>query len=265
MSVSTEFWDALAPQHAKLENSYLDRPSLRRILPLIETPVLVVGAGQGVLVAELRQKGLRCDGVDWSEEMIHYARKRRNLDLVRTDAKAMPFSKGAYQTLIYATGVIDFMTDEEEIGAILNEGRRIADASGRIFVAFYRFSPATEELLTRLALLKGNAFRFRETLEIYRLSAVQAIQWTARRAKVGFFRALIWSVRSWALSSWQEKRNAFHMQRTFADTERADALTRAAPKVQSYRNEVEIKNLFGRLGIPMKRLERMSNCYVVEI
>ena len=49
---SSNFWDALAPYHSKIENSYLDLSSLRRILPNIDPPVLVVGAGQGLIVAE---------------------------------------------------------------------------------------------------------------------------------------------------------------------------------------------------------------------
>jgi tRNA nucleotidyltransferase (CCA-adding enzyme) len=34
---------------------------------------------------------------------------------------------------------------------------------------------------------------------------------------------------------------------------------------QPYRNEPEIKNLFKRLAIPMKKLEASSSCYIVQI
>ena len=40
MTRSSEFWDALAPHHSKLENSYLDLPSLRGIARDIQPPVL---------------------------------------------------------------------------------------------------------------------------------------------------------------------------------------------------------------------------------
>ncbi len=101
---SSNFWDALAPYHSKLENSYLDLPSLRRIVQDIYPPVLVVGAGQGLIVAGLQKKGVQCAGVDLSSEMIRYARIWRGLDLVQADASAMPFGKGSYRTIIYATG-----------------------------------------------------------------------------------------------------------------------------------------------------------------
>lgn len=265
MTRSSNFWDALAPHHSKIENSYLDLPSLRRIAHDINPPVLVVGAGQGLIVAELQKKGVPCDGVDLSSEMIRYARIRRGLDLVQADASAMPFGKGTYRTIIYATGVVDFISDEGEIRVIMNEARRIADPSGNIFVAFYRLSVATEDFVARLGLLRNNVLRHRETLEIYRLSPVQAIAWVAKRTNVGFARAAIMSVRSWAFSSWQEKRNAFRMQRIFAKANRADALIQAAPEKQAYRNEAEIRNLFTRLAIPIKQLGAFGSCCIVRI
>ena len=265
MTRSSSFWDALAPYHSTIENSYLDLPSLRRIVHDIHPPVLVVGAGQGLIVAELRKRGVQCDGVDLSSEMIRYAKIRRGLDLVQADAGAMPFEKGTYRTIIYATGVVDFMGDEEEIRAIMNEATRIADDSGNILVAFYKFSASTEAFMKRLGLLGDNVLRFRETLEVYRLNPVQAIAWIAKRTKVGFSLAAILAVRSWAFSSWQEKRNAFRMQRIFAIANRADTLVQAAPEKQPYRNEAEIRNLFTRLAIPIKQLAAFGNCYIVQI
>jgi SAM-dependent methyltransferase len=265
MKRGSEFWDALAPHHLMIENSYLDLPALGHILNKIHPPVLVVGAGQGLIVAELQKKGLRCDGVDLSPAMIRYARLRRGLALVEADARALPFGKGDYQTIIYATGVVDFMSDEEEIQAIMNEGKRIADHSGIIFVAFYRISAATQKLLARLELLSNNVLRHRETLEIYRLTPVQAIAWVAKRAKVAYGRAAMLALGSSACSTWQEKRNAFHMQRIFANASHADTLIQAAPEQLPYRNEAEIRNLFTRLAIPIKEFGTFGSCYIVQI
>src|SRR5688572_15098307 len=160
MSLTFEFWEALAQYHSRIENSYLNLPAIRHIVRRIESPVLVVGAGQGLIVAELQKRGLQCDGVDLSPEMIRYAKVRRGLDLVEADARTMPFEKGAYKTILYATGVVDFMSDEEAILEIMNEGKRIADSSGSILVAFYRMSGTSEKFLARLGLLKNNVLRF---------------------------------------------------------------------------------------------------------
>ncbi len=261
----SDFWNALAPHHSTIENSYLDLPSLRRIVHEIHQPVLVVGAGQGLIVTELQKSGLQCDAVDLSSEMIRFARIRRGLDFVQADARAMPFGKGTYRTIIYATGVVDLMSDEEEIRVVMNEARRIADHPGNIFVAFYRLSAATQDFLVRLGLLRNNVLRHRETLEIYRLNPVQAVAWVATRARVGYFRAAILSLRTWAFSTWQEKTTAFRMQRIFAKANRADTLIQAAPEKQSYRNEAEIRNLFTRLAIPIKQLGAFGSCYIVQI
>src|SRR5260370_30599060 len=115
MSHPSDCWNALAPLHSSIENNYLNLPSLRRIIHDIHQPVLVVGAGQGLIVAELRKNGFRTDGVDLSSEMIRYAKTRRGLRLVQADARAMPFGERTYDTIIYATGVVDFIGDEKLI------------------------------------------------------------------------------------------------------------------------------------------------------
>src|SRR5580692_11705069 len=106
MTSPSNLWDAMAPHHSKIENSYLDLPSIRRIIHDIHQPALVVGAGQGLIVAELLRMGIQCDGVDLSAEMIRCAKIRRGLDLVQANACALPFENGTYRTIIYATGVI---------------------------------------------------------------------------------------------------------------------------------------------------------------
>ena len=265
MTRSSDYWDALAPHHSSIENNYLDLPSLRLIVHDIHQPVLVVGAGQGLIVEELRKNGFRSDGVDLSFEMIRYAKTRRGLTLVQADARAMPFGEGTYETIIYATGVVDFIGDEEQIRVIMNEGRRIINQSGNIFVAFYRISAASANFLARLGLLRNNVLSLREALEIYRLNPVQTIAWVAKKAEAGYFRAGMLSLRSWALSTMQEKTTAFKMQRILRRMGHANSLINATPERQPYRNEPEIRNLFKRLAIPMKKLEASGSCYIVQI
>ncbi|MCW5555254.1 MAG: hypothetical protein KIS67_24220 [Verrucomicrobiae bacterium] len=56
MHEPSRFWDALAEHHAAVEDNYLDLASLRQITGDVRSSVLVVGAGQGLLVAELQGK-----------------------------------------------------------------------------------------------------------------------------------------------------------------------------------------------------------------
>src|SRR5256885_10658938 len=101
MSPASDYWDALAPHHASIENNYFDLPSLRRIIHHIHQPVLVVGAGQGLIVEALLKNGFQTEGVDLSSEMIRYAKARRGLAIIEADAKALPFRAGTYETIIY--------------------------------------------------------------------------------------------------------------------------------------------------------------------
>jgi hypothetical protein len=114
MDRCSDFWNVLAQLHAEIEDTNFDLASARRLLPEIKSPVLVVGAGQGLIVEELRKHGCECDGVDLSSEMIRQAKLRRGITLVRADAKALPFPAGSYETIIYATGVVDFTADEDD-------------------------------------------------------------------------------------------------------------------------------------------------------
>ncbi len=264
-SSCSDFWDALAPHHGAIENSFFDLPSIRRLLGVIRQPVLVVGAGHGLIVAELQNRGFRCDGVDLSPEMIKYAKQRRGLTLVEANARAMPFEPGTYGTVIYATGVIDFMSDEEEIGVILKEGKRIVQASGNIFVAFYKVSRVSESFMETVGLLKDNVMCQRQSLEMYLLNPVQMVAWVAKRADRGYWRATALMLRLSALTTFQEKAMTFRMQKIFRNQATARALLDAAPEKQPYRNAAEIRNLFQRLAIPIKQVQTFSSCYIVQI
>jgi hypothetical protein len=263
--LASDFWDALAPYHSTLEDNYLDRASIRRIVHEIREPVLVVGAGQGLIVAELQKLGLQCDGVDFSTEMIRHAKIRRGLTLVHADARKMPFENGRYRTVLFATGVIDFMGDEEQIRLILNEGKRVVKPSGTIFVAFYKMSVALEQLLKRVGLLVNHDLRHRESLENYLLSPLQTVAWGARRAGVNRLQAAWLFCRAWAFSTMQEKLVILKAQRIFRRMEDPGSLIKAAAEKQPYRDETEIRNLFQRLALPIDELRKFSSCYIVKL
>ena len=265
MTQPSNFWDELAPYHAAIENNYFDLPSLRRILPGLGESVLVVGAGQGLIVAELLKMGFQCEGVDFSAEMIRYARLRRGLSLIQADAKAMPLKAGAYQTIIYATGVVDFIADEAEIKRIMDEAARIVSPMGSIFVAFYRASAAVESLLTKLGLLHNHILLQREALELNRLGSFQMLGWVANKAGVGYFGAAVLLMRMTLFSTLREKLTALKMKMIFRQMNDANSLIESAPEKMPYRNEAEIRNVFDRLGIPLKQLTTLSNCIIARI
>jgi SAM-dependent methyltransferase len=255
----------MAPHHCDLEDNYLDLFSVRQIRDELREPVLVVGAGQGLIVAELQKNGLRCDGVDFSREMIRQAKNRRGLELVQANAEAMPFGDGSYRTILYATGVVDFTGDEKTISRILDEGRRVAQPSGRIFVAFYRFSRAQERFLERLRLLTDSVLSNRECLETYLLSPAQMVRWVANRSGTGYLGAVALMFRLAVLGSLREKAMTFRIRTIFRNMVNPEALIQAAPEKQPYRNEREVRRLLERLKAPVKNFRALPTCWIVEI
>ena len=261
---SPDFWDALAPFHAAVEDSYFNLASLHRLLQEIRPPVLIVGAGQGLIVAELLKMGFQCDGIDLSAEMIRYAKLRRGITLIHADARATPFIVESYETVIYATGVIDFANDEDGIRAMLTEGRRVVRKSGKIFVAFYKLSAAQETFLERVGLLRDSVVALRQSLELYLLKPTEMISWVAERAGYGRFRATIALLRLSLFCAMQERRMTLRMQRIVRKMDDPCSFINAAPEKQPYRNERQIENLFKRLGIPIKSLRSSGSCWIAQ-
>lgn len=199
------YWDTVAPHHWRLEDNYLNVPSVRLILGDIRPPVMVVGSGQGLIVEELRRQGLRCDGIDLSAEMMEYARLRRGLTLVRANATAMPFADGTYETVIVATGVIDFMADVRQIETVVREANRIVSGTGNVFVAFYRYSAAQQRFLTSLGLLRDGTLHMRSAMVLSRLGFGALVAWVAKTAGISTFQAVLLCI-STALGSTQRER-----------------------------------------------------------
>lgn len=261
----SQFWDALAPHHAAIEDNYLDRASVRRILGDVRSPVLVVGAGQGLIVAELQSKGFHCDGVDFSAEMVRHAKNRRALDLIQANAAALPVANATYETIIYATGVVDFSSSEEAIADMLREGRRVLRPGGKIFVAFYRLSPALENFLTRLGLLSDSVVQHRKSLQSYLFSGPQMFRWVMETAGTGSFGAAALMLRLAVFGTLREKATTLKMQRIVRNMKDPQAFIEAAAEIQPYRDEAEIKKLFGRLNVPIQTLQTLATCWIVQI
>jgi hypothetical protein len=66
-------------------------------------------------------------------------------------------------------------------------------------------------------------------------------------------------------STLREKMNALQMKKIFRKMNDASSLIAAAPEKVPYRNEPEIRNLFARLGIPIKQLTSLSTCIIARI
>ena len=262
---ASSYWDTLAPHHWRLEDNYLNVSSVRLILGDIRQPVMVVGAGQGLIVEELRRQGLRCDGIDLSAEMMEYARLRRGLTLVRANATAMPFVDGTYETVIVATGVIDFMADVQQIETILREANRIVSETGSVFVAFYRFSAAQQRFLTSLGLLRDDTLHMRSALVLNRLGFGALVAWVAKMAGISTFQAVLLCISTGLKSTQRERAIALAMRRVIAQAGDPDAFIEAAPETQPYRDKPAIGRLLDSLSMRVEDWQASSSCHLVRV
>ncbi len=241
-------WKAWAPYWRNIENTYLDVPTIRRLEPEITSPVLLVGAGQGLLVDRLRKDGFCADGIDSEPEMVVYAGKRRGLELIAADARAMPFADQSYATAIVATGVVDFLDDNKTIRSILAETIRVTRQSGDVFIAFHKMRERVERVLDQLGMFVGDGRYYcmrrilRAELESPRLLVKLA------KADRGILFALL---------------TLLKMQ--FLSRKRKDTLTAAAPELAPYRREHEIRRLFDVLGVTLHRVYGFETCTIVQL
>ncbi len=58
------FWETWAPYLSYVENNHLDLDCIKQLRDAISDPVLVVGAGQGLLVEELQKVGIQLTQVN---------------------------------------------------------------------------------------------------------------------------------------------------------------------------------------------------------
>lgn len=136
IKANLKYWDYLAPAWTAWENSGMTPASLQHIYPLLTPPVLVIGAGQGLIVDWLLKNGKECIGVDVSEEMRRYAKQRRGLNIQSGLAENLPFEKDQFCSVIITTGVVN-SCDMNRITAIFAEANRVLIKEGIIATGLF--------------------------------------------------------------------------------------------------------------------------------
>jgi hypothetical protein len=200
--------------------------------------------------------------------MITYAQKRRGLNLIQANGKNMPFSDRSYKTSLIATGVVDFMGDEEEIESIINEARRVTDNSGKVFVAFYQYHPKVEKLFR----YSGGVHLFRRMGEMTKLSCDNPIGYIKAfksEANVGYCSALISLIKVLLFLPKKEKKqrkiSAKLWKQTSNELDNPESLIDCLPEFIPYRNEESIRDLLKLLSIPIRNMSVYDSCVVVQL
>jgi ubiquinone/menaquinone biosynthesis C-methylase UbiE len=268
------YWDTFSPYMDYLENVIgINSDNLDPIIPLVKSPVLVVGAGQGLLVGELRKRGLAAEGIDFSPQMVAGAEKRRGIKLFLGNANDMPFENGQFSASLVATGVIDFLDDRGQIGAIINETRRVTCAQGEVFVALLGLTPQTEELLKYIGILSDNQVDLkifgqmltesqsplREIIRVVRRVPNKSVAVLVYR----FIRSLM-STRKRATA---RIRSLMALMKKVKRGEVADPKILVAhfPERAFLRSDKQIRVLFAALNFPPRKIFVFDNCKIARL
>lgn len=270
MTGSKKFWEVWAPYLSYVEDNYLDLESIKKLAPFIKSPVLIVGAGQGLLVEELQKQGLEVTGVDFEPLMVEYAEKRRGLQLIQSDAADMPFDDHCFKSSVIATGVVDFLADEEQVKSIIQETQRVTEESGDVFIAFYHFPPRVEQLLRYCGLLTDqDIWRYKRSLELMTLSTPAYLKAVSKEANVSFLSAFLIHLKIYLRLSAKEKRppkswnNAWKQARR--DVGSIETILAGMHETIPYRNEERLDSLFKEFAIPIQKMFDYNSCLVVQI
>lgn len=266
MANKSNFWQLWAPHLVYLEDNHLDLRTINALVEKISSPVLVVGGGQGLLVNELQKKGLQVDGVDSSPEMVKYAEQRRGVKLVLTDGSSLPFADGNYSTSIIATGVIDFLDDDNQIRQIIEETRRVTRKTGRLLIAFYKIHPVTEKFLKHIGIVTDQGtLRHRRLFEMSRLEPKDFIAAIRKDTNLSLLSVIAALIRLQLFLPKQERILTKNLSMLLKSAKNADELIASVSESIPYRNRDSIDALFKRLDIPINELLDFETCFVVDI
>lgn len=267
MTEVARFWETWAPYLSYIEDNHLDLANIEKLSGIISDPVLIIGAGQGLLVEQLQKSGHKVDGIDQSPQMIKYAETRRGLKLIEADASNLPFASEMYNTAIIATGVVDFLDDDGQVRAIVDEARRVTRDSGKVLVAFLGVHPAAERFARRIGLITDTGtFHQKKFFELTRLSPWQTLMSFRRDTRMGIFRALRELFLLQIFLPRKEKEISKSLAQVWKVADNPQALIDSGIASLPYRTEDDVRALCARLQFPVDRFFVFGNyCYVVQI
>ncbi len=122
-------------------------------------PVLELGCGTGRVTVPVARTGVSVVGIDRSEPMLAYARRRaRRLtarsrpELVRGDIRALPFDDGYFSAVMAPYGILQSLTKARDLAATLDDAARVLRPGGTLGVDLVPDLPAWDEYAGRTRL-----------------------------------------------------------------------------------------------------------------
>ena len=272
MSEMSNWWSTWAPIWEHIEEQYLSTAIVDNFIEEISSPVLIIGAGQGLIVKHLKDKGFLADGIDLEKEMIKIAKKRHSIDIIHADAKKLPFKDKSYKTVIIASGVIDYISDKQLIKKIINEALRVVGIHGNLFIAFYQLNNKLSKIYRKIGIIdSNNLFHNKRMFVIDKLTKQDPLlcvdpimSWTNKK----FLQVLFyWTKLGIRLpKELKEERRKMECLFEIARNNNLDTqkLQDSIPESVPYREMGDVKNLINDLGFIFNDIIKYNDCLLVK-
>ncbi len=272
MSKMSNWWSTWAPIWEHFEEQYFDTDITDNIISEISNPVLIIGAGQGLIVKHLRDKGFLVDGIDLEKEMIDIAKKRHSIDIIHADAKNLPFKDRCYKTVIIASGVIDYINDKKLIKKIINEALRVTTANGNIFIAFYQLNKVLEKIYKKIGVIDQNKILHNKRMFVIDKLSKQdpllciepIMKWTNKK----YLPTIFYWTKLGLIFPKELKEERSKMEQLFEIAKKTDVdtqkLQNSIPDGVPYREIDNIKTLFNDLGFIYNDIMKYNGCVLAK-
>jgi SAM-dependent methyltransferase len=136
-----------------------DVPFWRRVALEEGGCTLELGCGTGRVALPLARAGVPLVGIDRSDSMLAYARRRvrrsrlgRRVRLVRGDIRHLPFPEAAFHTVLAPYGILQSLLRDRDLAATLQAVHRVLRRGGMFGMELVADLPAWEEYRKRVSL-----------------------------------------------------------------------------------------------------------------
>ena len=205
--------------------------------------------------------------------MIKLAKERHSINLIKGDAKKLPFENKSYKTVIISSGVVDYGTDEKSIKKIIEESLRVVSPQGNVFIAFYQIDRTIEKIYKKIGVIdKEKNYYNKRIFDIDRISKKNPLKCVAPIMKWtnhGFFRTMVyWTKLGLTLpKELKEERKKAELVFELAKENNVtyEMLYDSIPDSLPYRELSDVQNLMDKLGFSYNEIERFNDCIVVKL
>lgn len=133
-----QFWDSQAAEWDEgRAGRGLQPRHLEHMTPWLASPILLVGAGRGLMLRALQAKGYVASGVDWSANMVAEALREGVVGLSHGDACHLPDESGSLASVIFSTGILLPTHVADRTKAYLEEARRVLAPGGHLILCLW--------------------------------------------------------------------------------------------------------------------------------